>query len=158
MGSKPVKQEEPKEEVKEEVKEPEAPAQPQMPEDPIERMHHIATIMKEIHPNFPSGDQLIQWKQMMGDVFILDLGDRVFIYRYLKRQEWVQMNANEAYHGMRQDQKEDMIYNKCVVWPTLGPQQVAGLPAGCVSSVVGQIEQQSMFLDPRELANFTIKL
>lgn len=135
-----------------------APATPALSEDPVERMHQISNIFKEIHPNFPTGDQLVHMKNMMGGIFILDLDDKVFIYRSLKRQEWVQMNANEAYHSMRQDQKEDMIFNKCVAWPRLGPDQIAALPAGCISSVVSQIEQQSMFLDPRQLANVTIKL
>jgi hypothetical protein len=68
------------------------------------------------------------------------------------------MNQNPSFAKQRVDQREDYIFSKCVLWPQLGPEHMAALPAGCVSSIVTQIEQQSMFIDPRELANLTIKL
>lgn len=141
-----------------EVQDPEVQEQFQLPEDPIERLYKISEILGKTHPNFPTGQQLVNLKNNLGDVFILDLDYKVFIYRYLKRQEWVQMNANEAFHNMRIDQKEDQTFTKCVLWPNLNTEEIAALPAGCVTSVVNQIERKSLFIDPRELANLTIKL
>lgn len=127
-------------------------------DDPAVKSQQISELMSAVHPNFPSGPQLTAWKGAFNEIFITEMGSKAFIYRYLKRQEWIQTNANEAFAAMRPDQKQDVIYNKCVIWPILPPDAVAGLPAGCVESLVNAIERNSLFLDPREVAAMTIKL
>lgn len=130
----------------------------ELSDDPATKMEQVSKIFSKNNPGFPSGQTLLNWKNMAGNIFILDAGENVFIYRYLKRQEWIQMNQDPAFLKQRVDQREDTLFNKCVLWPRLGPEKIAALPAGAVSSIVAQIEQQSMFIDPRELANVTIKL
>ena len=127
-------------------------------EDPEERLAQVAIQLAKQFPGAPSLEQLRQWKSMHGDVFLLPIDDKVYIYRYLKRQEWAQMQANSALQELRPDQQEDMMFNKCLLWPALAPQQMAGLPAGAVSMIVEQIRMQSLFLDPVQVANLTLKL
>ena len=127
-------------------------------EDPVERTKQISEIIRKKHPTFLSGEQLLRLKSIYGDVYISDFIDRIFVYRYLKRQEWIQLNSNESYNSMREDQKESVIYDKCVLWPNLQPEEVAALPAGYIPTIVAQIERQSMFFDPREVAAVTIKI
>jgi len=150
--------EEPIEKETQESEEVETEPTRKLSDDPIERMHQVSEIFSKEKKNFPSGNQLISWKSMHGNIFILDAGENIFVYRYLKRQEWIQMNQNPSFQKQRVDQREDYLFSKCVLWPQLAPENMAALPAGCVSSIVTQIEQQSMFIDPRELANLTIKL
>lgn len=131
----------------------------ELSEDPVERMEQLSEFYRQnMDANFPSKDQLLQWKNMTGDIFVLDLGERVFVYRYLKRQEWIQINTSETFQTLREDQKDDEIFNRCVLYPKFQPQEIAMLPAGCVNLIVQQIQQQSMFLDPIEVSRFTIKL
>jgi hypothetical protein len=138
--------------------EEEANEEQELSDDPIVKMDQIHSIFVKSNPSFPTGKTLMNWKTMCGNIFIVDAGEQVFIYRYLKRQEWIQMNQDQSFLKQRVDQREDTIFNRCVLWPKLPPQDIAALPAGCVSSIVAQIEQQSMFIDPRELASLTIKL
>jgi hypothetical protein len=146
------------EEVKEEIKEEQGEQAEQLSDDPVEKMKQISKIFSKINPAFPSAEQLLNWKAMCGNLFIVEAGELIFIYRYLKRQEWIQMNQDPSFNKQRVDQREDVIFNKCILWPRLQPDQIAALPAGCVTSIVAQVEQQSLFIDPRELANMTIKL
>jgi hypothetical protein len=151
----PPVQPEPEEEAEEVEEDKEAF---KLSEDPIERLYQISEMFTKTNPNFPSGELMAKWKSIHGNLYVLDAPDNPFIYRYLKRQEWIQMNQNPDFQKFRVDQREDFIFSKCVLYPVLDPVQMASLPAGTVSSIVTQIEQQSMFVDPRELANLTIKL
>jgi hypothetical protein len=131
----------------------------QLSEDPAVRMKQISDYFKEKHnPNFPSAEQLLHWKNVTGDVFLLDLNSHVFVYRYIKRQEWIQINSDPNYANLKDNEKDDSIFNRCVLWPQLSPPEVAMLPAGCVGLIVQQINLESMFLDPIQVSNLTIKL
>ena len=127
-------------------------------DDPKEKMAQVSKILKEIRSDAPSGETLMQWKDMCGDIYVITLDEKIFVYRYLKRQEWVQIQANPAWAEMRDDQQEDSIFSKCVLWPEMDTVQKASLPAGAMSMVVQQIRMQSMFLDPMYVAQMTIKL
>lgn len=129
-----------------------------IPTDPIERMKWAAEKLHEIDPKAPSANELFQWKQMHGNTFVLQLEDDVYIYRYIKRQEWAQMMANPAIAKMREEQVEDMIVEKCLLYPRLTPERKAFLPAGIVGLLASQIRIKSQFLDPMQVANITVKL
>jgi len=131
---------------------------PEVPEDPEERLNWVAEKLAAVKPGAPNAAALREWKRMHGNVFILQIDEYVFIYRYLKRQEWAQLQVNEGFHNMRVDQQEDYISEKCTLWPKFNPHTKGGLPAGAASMLNEQIRLQSMFLDPMQVANITIKL
>lgn len=126
--------------------------------DPAERLKQVSAALKELDANAPTPEKLAQWKQVHGDIFILYMFDKAFVYRYLKRAEWVKMNLDESFQNMRQDQIEDYIFDRCVLWPTFGVAEKAKLPAGTVPSLSEQIRINSMFVDPARLSQFTVKL
>lgn len=130
----------------------------QLSEEPEARAEQVSNMYRAIDPTFPSKEQLLQLKKQFGEFFICNLGDQFFIFRYLKRQEWIQLNADDGYQKALGHQKEDILYTKCVIWPNLRPEQLATLPAGSISAVVEQIQLESKFLNPVEVAQYTIKI
>jgi hypothetical protein len=128
------------------------------PVDPEQQMKELAEELKKLNPSSPSFEQLKAWKQGHGDIYILPVSERVFIFRYLKHQEWVQMNASDSFVKLTPPQKEDYLFRKCVLFPVLDPLQVAGLPAGTMSMISEQIQVNSLFLDPAQVARLVIKI
>jgi len=145
----PVQEEQPKEESKEEEK----------PPTPEEMMQSVADTLKELFgANAPTLQHLKQWKAMHGNVFVLRIDERVFLYRYLKRQEWKQLLANEQWNNMSEDKREDFLATKCTLWPAFSATTQGGLPAGAAPLIAEQVKIQSLFLDASAVASITIKL
>jgi len=141
--------------TQEESKEPEQ----KIPTDPVEKAEFVCKLLKQNHPDAPSAKELVQWRQLHGNVFVLPLDDEsVYIYRYLKHQEWRQMQKSEGFQKLTADQVDENIVDRCVLWPRLSPAQKAGMPAGAVSLLAEQIRLQSQFLDPVQVAQITLKL
>jgi len=137
----------------------EEPKEEGLSQDPVKRLDQVHKILSEQFPACPSKADLQQWKSIHGNIFFLQLDDEVFIYRYLKRQEWVQLNADPIWVKLNQDQKNEKLFVRCVLFPAFGPLDLLGREAGLIDALVGQIEMQSMFVDPYALAaNSTIKL
>jgi hypothetical protein len=126
--------------------------------DPEIRLQQVAEKLAKRFPNAPHIDVLRQWKALHGDIFLLPIDDKVYIYRYLKRQEWAQMQANPELEGLRNDQQEDILFHKCLLWPPMPPEAIAAMPAGGITMLVEQIRIQSLFLDPLQVASLTLKL
>jgi hypothetical protein len=137
---------------------PETEEAEEKPLSPEEKLRQIATAMKEMLPNAPSFETLTKWKSMHGDIYLLNIEEKIYIFRYIKRQEWLQLRAQESWNKMSQDQQEDHVFDRCLLFPRLDPVAKAGLPAGIVGLIAEQIRFQSMFLDPVQVANTTIKL
>ena len=131
---------------------------PTLSEDPVERLGQISEIFKKKYKTFPAKESLVRAKQIHKDIYLLELEDMVFIYRYLKRAELIQMEADPNFQNAPEDKKQDVIFNKCVLYPRFEIEQYALLPAGLVSTIVDTIQIKSMFLDPRQVAAATIKL
>jgi hypothetical protein len=127
-------------------------------DDPAERCQQISQALSQLSPNPPSAEQLLTWKRMHGDIFLVNVGERAFVFRYLKRQEWIQINANPQLEQMTDLQTEEMVFNKCVLWPQMDIVQTASLPANAIGMVVQQIRIQSLFLDPGYVATLTLKI
>jgi hypothetical protein len=136
----------------------EIPSEDVPPEDPIEKIKWVATRLKEVDVNAPDAKQLGDWKNMHGNIFLFQISDDIYVYRYLKRQEWSQMMANPALQKMTQIQISDIIVEKCLLYPRLTPERKAFMPAGAPDTIAEQIKMQSQFLDPVQVANITIKL
>lgn len=127
-------------------------------EDPVERLGQVAKLLSDQHPDAPSKEELIKWKQNHGDIFILPVGEDTYIYRYLKRIEWIKMQTEEQFASMNTLQVEEYVFDKCILWPNIPPLKKASLPAGLISTLSEQIRLNSMFLNPEALAQRTIKL
>lgn len=142
--------------MNEEIEEPDSDS---IPEDPDERLKWTAKMLKQINPKCPVDyNALRQWKGMHGSVFVLNIQDKVYIYRYIKRQEWAQLQASDSFNNMTPVQQEDAIVERCLLWPEMNPINKAAMPAGAPSMLAEQIRIQSMFLDPVQVANITLKL
>lgn len=129
-------------------------------EDPEVRAQQVVEFLAKLNPGIPvpNVNMIKSWRQMHGDIFMLNVADRQFIYRYLKRQEWIQINANPKMGELTEMQIEEDLFNRCVLWPQMDVTQKAGLPAGAVSMVVQQVRLQSLFLDPAYVSQLTIKI
>jgi hypothetical protein len=141
-----------------EQKETKQQQEEQLSEDPAKRAEQVAEFLASKFQNAPTADLLQQWRKLHGGIFMLHVADRIFIYRYLKRQEWAQINANPKVSEQSEDDIEENIFNRCMLWPVYNQLQKAGMPAGAVSMVVQQIRLQSLFLDPSYVATLTIKI
>ena len=149
--------------AKEESKEDEEKAEDEavkFSDDPAKRLDEMHAFFTEQFPpqSVPPKEHLAKWKNWHGSVFFVPIGDVLYIYRFLKRQEWMQMNADENWQKMKEGQRKEHIYNKCVLWPSLTGIQLAGQPAGIQDTLVSQIEAQSGWLNAYELASVTFKL
>lgn len=128
------------------------------PEDPEERLEWAVKRMNDLYPASPGIEQIRQWKNRYGNVFICNFDEKLFIYRYLNRQEWAQAQATVKFDQMNPIQQEDFFFDKCILYPKLSLGQKALLPARLVSVLVEQIQIQSGFISPDYLANFTMKI
>jgi hypothetical protein len=129
------------------------------PEDPVEQVNLVAKkLYKRFKNNAPSAQHLMQWKQMHGNVFLLEVGDRVFLYRYIKRVEWKQLLASEQFVNLDEDAQNEHIATRCTLWPRFTAESSGGKEAGIFEMLAQQIKMQSLFLDPVAVSSFTIKL
>jgi hypothetical protein len=140
---------------------PEAPAPPlgeDLPEDPNEKLQKVADLLATLSPDAPAVEHLATWKQTYGSVFVLRLEDRAFVYRYLNRQEWIQLMSSESFNSLASHLQEEQIFDRCVLWPRYDQMAKYYLPAGTMSLMVDQIRIQSMFLDPASVAQLAVRL
>jgi hypothetical protein len=108
--------------------------------------------------NAISLDILKQWKNRYGKIFILDMSDYIFIYRYLSRQEWRQLMADPTWEKLDELKREERIVGKCLLFPQFTIEQKAMLPAGAYSMLSEQVKIQSMFLNATQVASITMQI
>lgn len=146
-NSNPVEEEE-KEEKKEDKK----------PLTPEEKAQELVKFVKSITGHDIPLQTILQWKQMHGDIFMLHLGERVFLFRYLKRQEMLQMKANPKYEELSEDQREEDIYHRCLLYPRVDGLCESADAAGIMGLIANQVKLQSLFLDEMYVAQMVIKI
>ena len=129
-----------------------------LPKDPVKALEIVAEWLNENYDGAPSFEQLMKWKQMHKNIFFMPAGDKVIVYRYLKRQEWMQIQTDERLQNMSQVESDEFIFDKCVLWPNYSLIDKAGNEAGLIPITVEQIQLHSLFLDAGTLARVTIKL
>lgn len=128
--------------------------------NPIQRLEEMLAFFQKMLPDaaLPDKGTLALWKTTHMDVFFVPLNGKLYIYRYIKRQEWNQLQVDASWQNADVNQRKEMIYNRCLLWPQLLPQEAAAEPAGIQDTLVAQIEAQSGWLDAYELASTTFKL
>lgn len=131
----------------------------ELPEDPMKKLEQVCNILSEVSNSPPGIKQLLGWKQLHGDLFLLQMDEnQIYLYRYIKYQEWRQMLADEQNGKLRSDQFDDVILERCLLWPALNIEARGSMPAGLTPTIVEQIRRRSMFLDPNHVAQFTLKI
>jgi len=131
----------------------------ELSEDPAERLRQVGEMIQEQYgESAPGPSALMQWKQAHNDIFVFPIGERTFVYRYLKRAEWNKIQSDESLQRLSETQIDDYLFDRCVLWPQISPQEKASLPAGLIPAIVEQIRINSMFVPPERMAQFTIKL
>jgi len=123
-----------------------------------EKCQEINTFITSVAGSSPDVQTLINWKRMHGDLFLLHMGEKVYLFRYLKRQELIQMKANPNYDQLTELQREEDVYHRCVLFPPTDAIQEASDPAGLMEMLTKQIKMQSMFLDEVYVAQLVIKI
>lgn len=122
-----------------------------------EKMKFLSDDLSKRFVQAPNVASLKNWKEMHGSIYVTDLGDEVFIYRYLKHQEYKQLLTTDWVKAEPM-LKQYKIVKRCLLWPILSPEKEAGLPGGAIEMLFDQINHQSMFLDPNFVANNTMKI
>lgn len=95
---------------------------------------------------FPNGltDQMIQsFKRRFGtnNVYLVNLLERIWIFRGITRIEWVQIKQNSA----DQDHLEDNLAYAALLWPQVSVEQLRMLPGGIPQSIAEYIMRYSGF-------------
>lgn len=103
----------------------------------------------------PADEQIEMWKEQFGEVYLMsfDLNDN-FVWRPLKRLE---------YKNLLQEAKDDahyqeMVVQRCVLWPQIGPEHLTGSKAGTIPTLHSVIMEGSNFLDPDQAVMLVRKL
>jgi len=127
-----------------------------------EKMEIVCQIVQQRFPgetNIPTLDHLKKWRAQHGNVFFLDLGGKdIFLYRYVKRIEYTQLINDKNWNALTDDEQEEKIVDRCLLWPAIPDQIKAFIPAGKIKMLSEQIMTNSMFLSAQQLAMSTIKL
>jgi len=130
-----------------------------LPEDPEARFAYVAKLLFGIYGSrAPTEAHLRQWKQMHGNVFVLKIDETIFLYRYIKRQEWKQILADPSWNVYSDEQKEDFVATRFTLFPPFRAETQGGLAAGTAPLLAEQVRIHSLFLDPAAVAGITVKL
>lgn len=110
----------------------------------------------------PSKEEIEAYKaQNATELHILPLSEKeVYIYRPIKRAEWIQLQNMFAQAGNKIDsnKQEEYLVNKCLVWPKqqLGWEQMS--KGGLISSLANAIMYSSYFLPTNLITAIVDKL
>lgn len=116
--------------------------------DPI--MEHWAT-MKER----PGDDQIEAWKAQFGECFLMSFdANENYVWRPIKRLEYkniLQQAKDDAHY-------HEMVVQRCVLWPSIGPDVLTGGKAGTIPTLYAVIMEGSNFLEPDQAVMLVRKL
>lgn len=130
-----------------------------LPDDPAEKATKLSEMLSKFSSAPPSPQQLLDWKAKCGgEIFILYLFDKAYIYRALRRKEFTTLMSDEAYQKLDNFQREEHLVDRCLLWPKLSIVDKAASPAGLYSTLFNEVQSNSMFLDPQTCAALTVKL
>jgi len=109
-----------------------------------------------------SREQMEDWKEMyFGKVFMFRIDDsETYIYRYIARPEWKAIIGSFGgdLSGATEEQVNEQIFNKHVLYPTVSSEMKLTLGAGTMDSVALAIRLVSNFLPEEHIARSIVKL
>jgi len=98
-------------------------------------------------PGAPSNSQIENWKATYGKAYVLPLDrDEVYVWRYLNYQEFKKLRSNKVIAESEEKFQEHIVMT-AVLWPTIGPVELATSRAGLIPTLFGVIMKGSFFLD-----------
>ena len=66
-----------------------------------------------------TGQQLDDWKAKYGKIFRTTVGDEVFIWRKIKRKEYVEAMTTQSKNAeARIYDRQDIVAKTCILWPS----------------------------------------
>jgi hypothetical protein len=130
----------------------------ELSKDPATACKQLSEAISEIHPNPPSPEQLFQWKQVHGNIYYVEVEQLIFVFRYMKRQEWAQIQADPSFQNMTETQVQNALFDRFVLWSSVDPIQRGAMPANAIGMVVEQIRIRSLFLSPEYVSQLVIKI
>ena len=119
-------------------------------------------IIKEFKDG-PSDEQVEQWKTMFGENNIfasMYSEDELYVYRPITRTEWksIMMDLAKAPQDKRASVNEEMVVQRCMLFPQFDIDFKAGSKAGTISSIYTQILIVSNFMNDAVLEQLIVKL
>jgi len=103
--------------------------------------------------NKPSDEQINELKEKFNKIYVTVLDDnQAYIYRALKRSEWIALQAQDLKPHMLDEQ----IFRRCVIWPKDMTLNI--YDAGVVPTVVAMIMRVSKFISEEEAVYYTREL
>lgn len=87
-------------------------------------------------------EMIKEWKEKLGDVYKVKLGDGEYVYRPMKRVEYKVIISNQ---DSTRSYMEEQIVQKCLVYPKLNPTDLGAEKAGTVSTLTDLIMAASNF-------------
>lgn len=98
------------------------------------------------YENGPDEAILEAWKETYGKFFVSSIlgGDDIYVWRTLNRTEYKQL-INSGVSKI-QSAYEDAIVRKCILWPTISVEDIAGSDAGTIPTLSKQILFKSGFV------------
>jgi len=105
--------------------------------------------------NKPAQSQIDAWKQQFGEVFLIAFDeDEMYVWRPINRLEYKQMIQSVQNEAAFQE----AMVQKCVLWPNIGPEWLAGGKAGTIPTLHAVILEGSNFLEPAMAVTLVRKL
>jgi hypothetical protein len=87
-------------------------------------------------------EMIAEWKSKYGEIYQVNLGGQMFVYRPLKRLEYKQIigsaESNRSY-------SEEQIVQKCLIHPAMDPTTLAAEKAGTISTLTDLVMVASNF-------------
>lgn len=104
----------------------------------------------------PGTETIEGWKGQFGDVFVSAFSnDEIFIFRSLRRSEYVELQDALAMNEMTPVQQEDKTVNTCLLWTSV---KDLSSKAGTIPTLLEQVLQNSNFVPPQLASQFVAKL
>lgn len=103
----------------------------------------------------PNDEQIAQWKERYGEIYLMSFDkEDQYVWRPITRLEYknIIQQAKDDAHYM------EMVVQRCVLWPTIGIENLAGGKAGTIPTLHAVVMEGSNFLEPDQAVMLVRKL
>ncbi len=103
----------------------------------------------------PDDGKIEQWKERYGEIYLMSFDpEDQYVWRPITRLEYknIIQQAKDDAHYM------EMVVQRCVLWPPIGIENLAGGKAGTIPTLHAVIMEGSNFLEPDQAVMLVRKL
>lgn len=103
----------------------------------------------------PKDDEIAHWKERYGEIYLMSFDpEDQYVWRPITRLEYknIIQQAKDDAHYM------EMVVQRCVLWPPIGVENLAGGKAGTIPTLHAVIMEGSNFLEPDQAVMLVRKL